>query len=85
MTADWTGYRSTANSSTIANKSPLTRNTVISGRIGSFKVRSQKKSTGGGGALPDGDPPSSVGEHGTNSGELGVEMGTAPDFHQDED
>ena len=67
----------------VANKSALTSNTIASLHLSSFKTRSRGISTGGSGALPDGDPTSSVDRRGVGSGEPGIEVETRSDFHQD--
>ena len=46
----------------IADKSALTRNTVVSGRISEFKATTSGEFTGGSGAPPAGDSTSSVDE-----------------------
>ena len=68
----------------VANRSALTRNTIASGRVSEFKVRTQGEFSGGG-APPGGDRMSSAGERGTNSGEIEVGVQTRDiNFHQDE-
>ena len=66
-----------------ANKSALTSNTIASGRLSSFKARSRGISTGGGGALSDGDPTSSVDQRGVGSDEPRIEVETTNDSCQD--
>ena len=71
----------------VANKSALTKNTMVSGRLGSVKSRSQGRSMGGSGALPGGDPISPADEHEMNSGEAGAGVEifeTAIDSHRDQ-
>lgn len=60
----------------VANKSSLTNNTIAPGNISSFKAKSQGELTGDSGTLPGRNYVSSVGEHGTTSGELGVGVET---------
>ena len=67
----------------VANKSALTSNTIASLHLSSFKTRSRGISTGGSGALPDGDPTSSVDRRRVGSDEPGIEVETRSDFHQD--
>ena len=43
-----------------------------------------ERSKDGAGTLPGGDPMSSVGEYGTDSGELGAGVGNTITSHQDE-
>lgn len=68
----------------IANKSALTSNTLVPGRISTLKVESRGESTGGSGNVPGGDPASPVGECGVSTGELGVEAETTADPHREE-
>ena len=67
----------------VANKSALTSNTLVSGRLSTFKARSRGELTDGGGAVPGGDPTSSVGEHGMDSGELRVGVEATTDALQE--
>ena len=55
-----------------ANRTALTSDTFASVHISEFKARSRGEITGGGGALPGGDPVGSMDEHVTNSYELGA-------------
>ena len=54
----------------VANKSALTKKTLVSGRLSSFKARSRGELTGGDDALPDGDFVSSVDGCRVGPGEL---------------
>ena len=67
----------------VANKSALTSNTVVSGRL-SFRARGGEESTSGGGVLSDGYPVGSAGRHEyrNNFGEVEVEAEIAVDFLQ---
>ena len=65
----------------VANKSALTRDTVVSGRTSSLKFWTQGKSTGGSSSLSDG-PTIAADEYGMNSGESKIEVESAIDFHQ---
>ena len=60
----------------VADKSALTRQTVMSGRISEFKVTTPGESISGGGVFPGGDPTSLVDRHGVGSGVLEVEITT---------
>ena len=62
----------------VADKSALTSNTIASGRVSEFKVRSPEELTGGG-TISGGDSTSSADERGMDSGELVVGAAT----HQD--
>ena len=68
----------------VANQSALTSNTIIPGHLGSFHVRSGRKSMGGG-TLPGGYPMDSVDRYGKNGRELGigVDVETTIDLHHD--
>ena len=56
----------------MANKSAFTSNTLVSGNVSEFKVRSIGEVTGSSGSLPCEYPTDSVGGDTENSGELGV-------------
>ena len=49
---------------------------LISGRLSSFKAKSRGELAGGSSAVPGGDPASSVDERETNTGELEVGVET---------
>ena len=66
----------------VANKSALKSNTVVSGRLSSFEARTRGELTDGSGALPGGDPTSSVDRHGVSSGEPRSEVETTTDSHR---
>ena len=51
-------------------------NTIVSGRINTFKARSRGELTGGSGTLPGGDPVGSAETRVVSSGGLGVEAET---------
>ena len=68
----------------VANKSALTSDDVVSGRMSSFEARSRGELTGGSDALPGGDSRGFVDECGTNSGESAVGVETTADPCQDE-
>ena len=51
--------------------------------MSTFKARSRGELTDGGGAVPGGDPTSSVGEHGMDSGELRVGVEATTDALQE--
>ena len=64
----------------VANKSAFTSNTVASGQVISFKVRSRGQFTDGSGTLPD---TSSVDKYEMSSRKLEVGVDTTIDFHWD--
>ena len=68
----------------VANKSALTSNTLVSGRMSTFKARSGGELTDGGSAVPSGDSAGSVDEHQANTRELGDRVETAIDSHNGE-
>ena len=68
----------------VANKTALTSEAIVPGRISTFKARTRGESAGGGGTLPGVDPMSSVDEYRTNSGELRVGVKTMIESHLDE-
>ena len=65
----------------VANNSALTSNTVASGCISEFGVRSRRELSGGSDTLPGEDPVSSVDRRGVGSGEFGVR--TSIDIHRE--
>ena len=68
-----------------ANRTALASNTFASVHISEFKARTREEFTGGGGALPGGDPVGSADDHVTNSHEFGVCVRTTGiDSHQDD-
>ena len=67
----------------VANKTALTNNTIVSGRIGTFKARARRQSTGGDGSYPSEDSMSLLDEFGTNSAEPRVEVETTIESHPD--
>ena len=66
----------------VANKTALTSDAVVAGRVSTFKARSRGESADGGGTL-SGDSTSSVDEGGTNSWELRVLIDTGIESHPD--
>ena len=68
----------------VANKTALTSNTVVAGRVSTFKARARGESADGGGTLLSGDSTSSVDEIGMNSCELPVEFETGIESHPEE-
>ena len=66
----------------VANRSALTKKTLVSGRLSSFKTRSRGELAGDNGATPGGDFVSSVNIRGVDSGKLGVVVGAATDSHR---
>ena len=65
----------------VANKSAFTSDTINPGSISSFKARTRGELTGSSVDISGGNPGSSVGECGMDSGELGVE--NVIDFHRE--
>ena len=68
----------------VANKSALTSNTLVSGRMSTFKAESRPELTEGSDSIPGGGPASSVGEREMGSSEPGVGVETTNDSHRDE-
>lgn len=67
----------------VTDKSAFTSDTVVTGRLSSFKARSRGELTDGGVALPSGGPMSSASGNGRDSSEHGVGAETTISFHQD--
>ena len=62
----------------VANKSALTSNTIVSGRLSPFEARSRGELTDGSDALPGGDPTSSVDRMEWALASLGVRLRLRP-------
>ena len=67
----------------VANKTALTSDAVVAGRVSTFKTRSRGESADDGGTILGGDSTSSVDEGGTNSWELRVLIDTGIESHPD--
>ena len=66
----------------VADKSALTKNTIVSGRLSSFKTGAGGEVTGSSGTLSGGGPVSSVDGHGMpGSSEHGAGAGATIDLH----
>ena len=68
----------------VADRNTLIGNAVATGNTSSFKIGSQRESKGSGGSLPSDYPMDPVGKFGEGSGELGIRVETAIDFHRDD-